>query len=162
MVLLTRLSELIDEVCVDAAEQLELERKQVSRRRLNLLLLLRTIWEKRTGDRPRRMRVCAWNVCTSANPVRPSRQRTGTAQPSSSSTSSLFPSGYFPLPRLCDRRNRESYFHTSSCAVGICAKMKDTVELSPLRNQDQERRRIRWETRTNFTSLQVKRMVRRW
>ena len=86
----------------------------------------------------RRMRICARNVCTCANPVRPSQLRTGTARSSSSSASSPFPSGYSPLPHVCDRRNRELYLHTSSCAIWICAKTKDTVGLGPLWTRDQE------------------------
>ena len=114
---------------------------QVARRQLHLLLLPRAIWERRMGGRPRRkcrMCVCAWNVCSCMNAVRPSWLRTGTAR-SSSSTSSLFPSSYSPLPRLCNRRNRESYFHTSLCAICICTKMKDTIKFSPLRTRAQER-----------------------
>ena len=78
------LCELINEVCVDAAERAKLERIHVARRQLHLLLLLRAISERRTGGRPRRrkrrMRVCAWNVCNCANAVRSSRLRTSTAR----------------------------------------------------------------------------------
>ena len=45
------LCELIDEVCVDAAERAKLERKQVARRYLRSLLLLHAIWEKQKGGR---------------------------------------------------------------------------------------------------------------
>ena len=118
---------LIDELCVDAAGSAKLERKQAARRQLHPLLLLRAIWERRLGGRSRGASAgCASErgtfavVRTSCAPAGCALVPRGTLPPRSLFH---FPSGYSPLPRLWNRRNLESCFHTSSCAISICTKM---------------------------------------